>query len=395
MILKSPDTHLTDQEFYTYIKFFDLVIEKKGYDDEKTSFKLMDLSAGNEEAGTVFNRIFMSAQLLETPVGIEKGYDFNKEVQEAKQEVDKKPQKEKDKLLKIIKQVEDGKKTKIEDIAALSWFWYGLYEHIRFIPSDYKIPKEIEAIFRTEMNKYLDNFINNRLAIARKNYYQFEAQKKALIKLIEDDAKIALYGNNFIISEKIDGDCTLKKLPDFCIIHTVYALQKLGYLKVVDVWQERKYQKDRFDTESFDYHKEPARYINVNLILEDVFVEEINNSYKKNNPKNIFEKFDAKRGVLKFAGQDIELSKKGKETDAVLLLQTLLKQKTTDWMHNDEILEDWGYNDDDQKNLPKNKVYFAAQKINNAVAIKTKIEDFIECNTTKARINPKYKKVDE
>jgi len=48
-----------------------------------------------------------------------------------------------------------------------------------------------------------------------------------------------------------------------------------------------------------------------------------------------------------------------------------------------------------QKELPKNKVYFAGQKINNAVALKTQIEDFIECNTTKARINPKYRKVDE
>jgi uncharacterized protein Smg (DUF494 family) len=62
---------------------------------------------------------------------------------------------------------------------------------------------------------------------------------------------------------------------------------------------------------------------------------------------------------------------------------------------NDEILEDWGYNDEDQKDTPKNKVYFAGQKINNSVALKTQIDDFIECNTSKARINPKYRKIDE
>jgi len=33
MILKSPDKHLTDQEFFTYIKFFDFFIEKKEPDE--------------------------------------------------------------------------------------------------------------------------------------------------------------------------------------------------------------------------------------------------------------------------------------------------------------------------------------------------------------------------
>ena len=65
-----------------------MVIEKKETDEDKSSFKVMDLSAGNEEAGTIFNRIFISAQVLETPVGIEKGHDFNKELQEAKQEIE-------------------------------------------------------------------------------------------------------------------------------------------------------------------------------------------------------------------------------------------------------------------------------------------------------------------
>lgn len=120
----------------------------------------------------------------------------------------------------------------------------------------------------------------------------------------------------------------------------------------------------------------------MNILIEEVFIEEINSSYKKENPKNIFESFDKSRGILKFAGQEIELSKKGKETDAVLLLSTLLKEKTTNWRHNDEIFEDWGYNDEDRKDLPKNKIYFAGQKINDAVAMKTKIEDFVECNTT-------------
>jgi len=379
MIIKHPDRHLTDKEFYTLIKFFDQVIAKKGFDDGET-FSLSHFGLGTEENGTIFNDLFMSAQVLEISVDIEKGYKFDEQVEGAKVEMKEKPEKEQKELLKIIRKVQSGKKIKIEEVAKVSWVWYEVYDHIRFTPSEYEVPKEIEKIYRTEIGKYLDKLINDKLSISRKNYYKFETQKRVLIKLIEDDKKIGLYGNNFIIKEKIDWDCVISKIPDFCLIQTVYALQKLNYLQVLDVWESREYPKDNFDRNSLDLNKEPSRYINVNLILEDIFVDEINNQYKKENPKNVIEKFDAKRGVLKFAGQEVELSKKGKETDAVLLLKTLLKEKTNEWKHNDEILADWGYNDEDQKNVPKNKVYFAGQKVNTAVALKTQIDDFLECN---------------
>ena len=390
MILKSPDKHLTDQEFYTYAKFFDLIIEKKELEDDEDTFTIRDLTIGDDEAGTIFNRIFMSGQVLDVSVLIEKGYDFKKEIETAKKEVEKRPEKDRAKLLKTIKNIEDGKKIKFTDVADVSWVWYEVYGHMKFDPSTHKTPEQIEKIHRMEMDKYLDNFINNRLAVAKKNYYAFETQKKALITLIEEDKKISLYGNSFIVREKIDGKCIYEKLPDFCLLQTVYALQKLGYLKVVGMWEDVKYKEG-----SFSYDSKPTRYINVNLILDKTFIDEINNKYKKDNPKNVFEKFDPKKGTLKFAGKEIDLAKKGKETDAVLLMKTLIKSTNDEWVHNDEILEDWGYNDDDQKDLPKNKVYFAGQKINNAVALKTQIDDFVECNTTKARINPKYRKVDE
>lgn len=46
MILKSPEKHLTDQEFFTYAKFFDLVIEKKDLDDDEDTFSIRDLTVG-------------------------------------------------------------------------------------------------------------------------------------------------------------------------------------------------------------------------------------------------------------------------------------------------------------------------------------------------------------
>lgn len=390
MIFKDADKHLTDQEFFTYIKFFDFVVEKKEIDDpyveNAKTFGLHNILIGDDELGYVFNRIFMSGQILNLSVNIKKEYDLNEEIEKAKKDAQKRPNQEK--LLKIIQDIESQKKMNIKDISDISWIWYEIYEHIRFTPYEYKLPEKMETMIRMEMDKYLDKFINNKLAIARKNYYKFETQKQVLIKLIEDGKKITHYGNNFIIIEKIDRECVLEKIPDFCIIHTVYALQKLGYLKVVNIWDENKHKEGV-------YGRDPDKYLNVNIILEDAFIREINNRYKKDNPQNTFEKFDAKRGVLYFAGKQIELSKKGKETDAILLLKTLLKEESDEWKHNDEILEDWGYNFDDLKKVPKNKVYFAGQKINNAIAIKTQIEDFIECNTSKARINPKYRKIVE
>ncbi|MBI3572481.1 hypothetical protein HY091_03050 [Candidatus Kaiserbacteria bacterium] len=394
MIIKAPEKHLTDQEFFSLIKFFDYIVEKKPIDDGEEKFSISDLTLGQEEAGHVFNRVFQSGQVCELTVDIDKGYKFDEQLEEVREEAKKKPKKEQEELVKIINKIKKGH-AKLEEIGTVSWIWYEVYSHIRLTPSTYQIPPEIEKILRTEMDKYLECFINDKLDVGKKNYYRFEAQKKMLIQLIEEGKKIALYGNKFILRVRIDERGVAQKMPDFSIIQTAYALQKLGYLKVVSVWQDLEYPKKTFDNERTDYDKEPSRYISANLILEDIFVDEINNSYKKNNPSNIFEKFDAKRGVLKFAGKDIELSKKGKETDAVLLLKTLLKEKTSEWKHNDEILEDWGYNDEHQKRVPKNKVYFAGQKINNAVALKTQIEDFVECNTTKARINPKYRKVDE
>lgn len=391
MIFKSIDKHLTDQEFYTLIKFFEYVINRKPIDDDKDAFSLDDLSLGSEEEGNIFNRILMSAQLLEVHVEIERGYKFEDEAEEAKDEASKKSEKERKELLAIIRKIKSGKKLKIDEIGTVSWIWYEVYRYIRFKPSDYKIPEKIEAIFRTEMDKYLDALINDKLATSTRNYYKFETQKRVLIKLIEDDKKIALYGNSFIIQEKIDTNGVSRRAPDFCLIQSAYALQKLGYLKVVNAWESRDYPRDPFDPEKHDDRKTPVRHINVSVILEDTLIDEINRQYKKQNPVNVFEKLDTKRGALFFAGKEIEISKGGKETYPLQLIATLQKEPERYWFE-DEILTDWGHSDEEQKRLPKNRVYQAALKANDVIARATQIDDFLEHTTEKFRINPKYLK---
>ncbi len=389
MFIKDPEKHLSDQAFFSYIKFFDYVVLKKDIDnyDDDGAFSMRDVSLGGEDQAMVFNRILDGAIAVQASVIAKKGYRFDDQMKETKEGLNEKgTDSEKKRISKLIASIERGKAITIQDAAALSWFWFEVYDSIRFTPELCKVSPEVKDNLQSAIEGYLDDFINDKLSISKKNYYRFERQKAILIKLIEEDNKIAKYGNNFIIREKIGRDGSLERAPDFCIVQTVYALQKLGYLKVMNVWEERQYKDNAYD--------DLVPFVNVNILLDEMFIEEINNSYKKGNPKNVFEKFDEKRGVLFFAGKEITISKKGKETDAILLIKTLLKKEPQTWKYNDEILEDWGYTEDDMERLPKNKVYFAAQKANQAIALVAQIDDFIECNTTKARINPKYIKVD-
>jgi len=394
MITDSTNKHLTDQEFFTHIKLFNLLFGHESiendYEDNET-FKLSDLKIGEEEMGTIYNRINFGSQIANLKVLIKKGYDFDKQIIKAKEEIKNKPEEEKKRLTKIVGKIEKGKSIEINEVSAISWVWYEIYNHIRFTPSEYKIP-EIEKIFKMEIDKYLDNFINDKLSIVKHNYYKFENQKKILIKLIEEDKKIQLYGNNFIIKEKITDECFVAKAPDFAIIQTVYALEKMDYLKVVRVWDELQYPRDSFDKARYDYNKTPTKYLNVNIILKQPFIDEINDNFREDNPKAYFEKYDSDKKVLKIAGKSVSLAKKGKETDSIKLLETLLKDTEKTWW-NDEILEDWGYRTDED--TTKNKTYHAGKGLNKKIKDVAGIEDFIEHTTTEFKINPRYLKVDE
>lgn len=265
----------------------------------------------------------------------------------------------------------------LKEIDLLLPYYYSLFDYFYWRPS---LTSTELAKIKTHINEYIDLFLNTELFVYNRNYFIFEKQKQVFIERLRKMSAIENFGSNFIVSETAKGYEKTESQNGFLFIHTLYALQKLNYISVIRLWHERT------DT---------GHTFHANIVIFDTLIEEVNNSYKKDNPKNVIDKFDEKKGVLKFAEQEIELSKKGKQTDAVLLMKTLLKTEGDDWKHNDEILTDWGYNDDDQKGVAKNKVYYAGQKINNAVELKTKIGDFIECNTSKARINPKYRKVDE
>ncbi len=241
-----------------------------------------------------------------------------------------------------------------------------------FVSTEFS-PDDLEKLFKP-IGLYLSKYINNELVVADKSYLRFEYQKKKFIKFINDNEFIEKYGKNFILEyfplEKGLG-------PDFLFVHTLFAMEALGYIELKGFW----FRKMMTDADYF-----------ANIIVTDLLTDEINRGYRKQNPETLLTNFDADLGIITFMGKEIELSKKGKETDSMSLMGTLYKSEDSSYVHNDEIFEDWGYSLSDAKGASKNKIYFAGQKINTAVQLVTGIEDFIEFNTTKARINPKYRK---
>ncbi len=224
------------------------------------------------------------------------------------------------------------------------------------------------------IGKYLSRYINNELEIIDKSFLRFENQKKHFIKFIAENQFIEKYGKNFVIEYTSE---LLYTNQDFLFVHTLFALEILGYIELKGFW----FRKVMVDADYF-----------ANVTVTDLLIEEINQEYRKQNPETTLTNFSADLGVITLMGKEIELSKKGKETDAMSLMGTLYKTEDSSYVHNDEIFEDWGYSLSDAKGASKNKIYFAGQKINTAVQLVTGIEDFIEFNTTKARINPKYRK---
>lgn len=249
-----------------------------------------------------------------------------------------------------------------------------------FFRSLYMLSKEgvvqDDLELKSRLDDYIQDFINGELLIEDLNYFNFQKQKELFIKLIRDMKAFEQYGKNFIVSDE-DFWTPFYDNYSSLFIHTIYAIEFLWYIEVLSV------------SSYLDWWK--ARYA-INIMPDESFKKLIYEDYRKENPKTVIEGYDEKKCVLSFAGKKIPISKTGKETDATQLLKTLLQAKDDEYIPNDEILEEWWYrSQEEQAKSPRNKIYHAGQAINRTMQIKAGIDDFIDVNTTKARINPKYR----
>lgn len=104
------------------------------------------------------------------------------------------------------------------------------------------------------------------------------------------------------------------------------------------------------------------------------------------------EDFDQDRGILVIDGIEILVGKKiGVENNQIRLLATLMKDPSKTWF-TDELIEDWDEFGAGTYDVPRNRFYDPAHKLNKTIEIATGINDFIEYTTKKININPSYLK---
>lgn len=234
-----------------------------------------------------------------------------------------------------------------------------------------------DSTLKWKLDVYIKEFLAGELLVYNKNYYTFEKQKDLFIREIRAMKAFENYSKNFVVSNKFHYVLSAEEEKQTLFLHTLYALEFLWFIEVLKIW----FQWSGYDTRYF-----------ANILPNESFKQLVYDDYKKENPSTVVLWFDSKTDTLTFWKKKIQFSKGKKETDAVLLIRSLIKQKNTDYLHEDEILEEWGYRTpEEQKKTAKNKVYNACLKIQTTMKLEADIDDFIEYNTTKVRINPKYR----
>jgi hypothetical protein len=248
-------------------------------------------------------------------------------------------------------------------------------EHIYFRPDPSASHNDV--LLKEKLDNYIKEFLAGELLVYRSNYFNFEKQKDLFIREVREMKAFENYTKNFIVSSDFHIHLSSEEKRQKLFIHTLYALEFLGFIEVLKIW----FSGDSFSTNYY-----------ANILPNESFRELVYDEYRKENPKTFILWFDTKTDTLTLWKKKIQFSKSRKETDAVLLIRSLIKQKNTDYLHEDEILEEWGYRTpEEQKKTAKNKVYNACLKIQTTMKLEADIDDFIEYNTTKVRINPKYR----
>lgn len=252
-------------------------------------------------------------------------------------------------------------------------------EYVYFLPK--KWAKQLDDTLKEKLDSYITTFLQWELLVDDKNYFNFEKQKELLIQEVRTMKAFENFGQNFIISSNFHSVFDSEEKRQMLFLHTLYALELLGFIDVLKIWFNGI-------TNEIVFH--------ANILPHESFKELVYSDYRKENPKTLVLWFDNKTDTLTFWKKKIQFSKGKKETDSVLLVRSLMKAENSEYLHEDEILTEWGYQEwEEQKKLPKNKVYSACQKVQNTMKMEAGIGDFLEFNTSKVRINPQYMEVDK
>lgn len=290
-------------------------------------------------------------------------------------------------LAKAIKKVFDNKYN-LDDVLTVCFYEKSLMCY--YFDFDKVISEKVKVKLSELLDKYIKNFIKDELVIDKQNYYKFEKQKQLTFEMLSP--YINRYGKQFIFKKRPDvryipWDEHENKVNEYLFIHSLIALEKLGYLDIKKIWI--------IDDEEY----------NIKLLIKQKYIDKLEDkkifkgiTYKngviKKRPEVKMDSIESlvkyENGILKFRSKEINFRNKQNQKD---LLATIFEEPKKNWSY-DEIQEKW----DEMMKLgvidyPKNywkKFYSAGDDINKAVAIETQVKDFITKNTKEIRINPKY-----
>ena len=168
----------------------------------------------------------------------------------------------------------------------------------------------------------------------------------------------------------------------FLFIHTLLAFEKLGYLKIEELYTFYWGENPQNHTEDYK----------AKVSLNDSFCSDY---YNKNEDKVAKDnegesKIEFVDKVLFFKNQQFNFSNSPNQYE---LLGTLFKDIQKEWNY-DEIEEDWDptcYEERLKQQDYWKKFYNSAKEINKKIAIETGVKDFLLMNTKQIKVNKKYK----
>lgn len=265
-------------------------------------------------------------------------------------------------------------------VCAEDVLYVGLYWDIYLAKK--KDQPTLQASLKQSIDRYILWYINWELLVTEKNYFNFSINQEIFVKMIQDMNALNTFWRNFIVSSNSEFS-PFQRDQQLLFVHTVYAMEYLWYLQVLNISRSFEWSGVDFET-----------VFHVNIIPNELLRGLVYKEFQKENPETVITWYDWKTWILTFAGKEIIIGKSGKETDARLLLWSLMKAWWDQYMHNDEIYEDWGFNEADIRDAPKKKIYFAWIGINKLMELEAWVDDFLEVTLSKARINPKYRKID-
>lgn len=178
----------------------------------------------------------------------------------------------------------------IEDIDRVSSMLLSRFGILEFIEFDKDIPKEDKDKISLFLDSYIDDFIADDLEKTDVNFMNFSNQKDKTISLLEEYK--SHYGDNFILKYEMKGDyLNPSEVDDYLFVHSIIALDKLGFIKVHKVWLDDdvapENQTDDYKIKLSVLSLSPAE-IEVPQVLKNVILQVLYSLHiGKPNPKDI------------------------------------------------------------------------------------------------------------